>query len=138
MSHSDMALVRPKLHLLNFLAGKTSTEEAQRMNEACNELAARAQMALDQQPSDKGPDLATLLAKEFEPSWQLLLQESSEAYQSQASLGEMNAVLSVRQTNAVMTIPANYAQDPMQQPLTYTGPNLMASNTQPWMQDPFF
>lgn len=64
-SHSDMALVRPKLHLLNSLAEKRGTEEVRRMSEACNELAGRAQLALDRYPQDEILDLAAAMLESY-------------------------------------------------------------------------
>lgn len=69
-AHSDMTLIRPKLQLLKSLAGKSSTEELQWMSEACNELARRAQSALDSQLPNEELDLGTAMLDNYETVWQ--------------------------------------------------------------------
>jgi hypothetical protein len=92
-----MALVLPILQLLNSLAGKGSTEEVQRMSEACNELAGRAQMAVDRHPPNEKADLSTALLENYETTQPLTVNGyPSDVYGGQNNLEERNSAILVR------------------------------------------
>ena len=143
-AYSDMDLVRPQIQLLNSLAENQSTEEIARMREFCNELARRAQIALDgSHPPTEAQELAARQSQQHETT----LPPPAYGFQADDYINqilETNSVVLVCQRCSIQYSPieneSNFIllkNDLLSSNIHMTNQSNV-SNSESWMLDSFF